>query len=183
MSLPRGLSYIAEFLSPDEQGSLLQEIRELHFTHDRFRGQQLKRRYAQFGYAYVSIGRKLLPAAPFPVFLTALIEKASPHTRVGTLFNQCIVTHYPKTAGIGWHQDADRFSGCIIAVSLAGTARLQFRPKGNLGPTNELLVFPGSLYIMTGSTRWAYEHRVIAVKSDRYSLTFRHVAEGRSPAS
>jgi hypothetical protein len=80
MNLPPGLSYIGEFLSSDEQSSLLQKIRELHFTHDRFRGRQLKRRYAQFGHAYVSTGRKLVPAAPLPDFLTDLIEKARPHT-------------------------------------------------------------------------------------------------------
>ncbi|MFZ1006400.1 MAG: alpha-ketoglutarate-dependent dioxygenase AlkB [Candidatus Sulfotelmatobacter sp.] len=128
MNLPPGLSSIGEFLPSDEQSSLLKKIRELHFTHDRFRGRRLKRCYAQYGYAYVSTGKKQVPAAPFPVFLSYLTEKASPNTPAGTLFNQCIITHYPKTAGIGWHKDADLFPGCIIAVSLADTARLQFDP-------------------------------------------------------
>jgi alkylated DNA repair dioxygenase AlkB len=176
--LPDGCSYVPEFLTANEQQILLHELATLSFAHDSFRGQQLKRSYAQFGYAYASTGRKVKPAAPFPHFLTALTEKTAPYTPEPALFNQCIITHYPKTAGIGWHTDADRFGECIIAVSLGGSARLQFRPNGSTEVAAELILTPGSLYVMTGPARWEYEHQVKPVKTDRYSLTFRHVLQG-----
>ena len=113
-----GLSYNDHFLSPDEQRTLVQTILALDFVHDRFRGQQLKRRYAQFGYAYASTGRRLTPAPAFPPFLTAIVEKANARHPSGVAFDQCIITHYPPGAGIGWHTDAAGFGEVIIAVSL-----------------------------------------------------------------
>ncbi len=52
MTVPDGFTYIPDFLTPQEQEGLLRDVNALPFEHDRFRGQQLKRSYAQFGYAY-----------------------------------------------------------------------------------------------------------------------------------
>jgi alkylated DNA repair dioxygenase AlkB len=78
-------------------------------------------------------------------------------------------------AGIGWHTDADRFDDTILAVSLAGHAKLRFRPNGATEHTHELIVAPGALYVLQGPVRWEYQHQVVPVKNDRYSLTFRTV--------
>jgi alkylated DNA repair dioxygenase AlkB len=177
-TVPPGFSYVAGFLDRAEQLALLQHVQELEYTHDTFRGQSLKRGYAQFGYAYVSTGRTLEPAAPMPDFLTALIERALPHCPDGTTFNQCIVTRYPSGAGIGWHTDAPRFGEVIVAGSLGAQARLQFRRNGTEEVVCELMAGSGSLYVMRGPARWEYQHQVVAVESVRYSLTFRSVAEG-----
>jgi len=175
MTFPEGFSYYADFLTPYDQKALAAELRHLEFTHDHFRGQQLRRCYAQFGYAYVSTGRKLRPTAPFPDFLAALVGLSIPYCPVGTRFNQCIITHYPPGAGIGWHTDADQFGETIIAVSLAGDARLQFRPKGSNRSTHELIATSGSLYTMRGPARWDYQHQIKPVRTDRYSVTCRQV--------
>jgi hypothetical protein len=55
MSPPAAFSYIGSFLSRLGQCSLLQAVGQLPFAHVRFRGQQLKRLYAQFGYAHFSV--------------------------------------------------------------------------------------------------------------------------------
>ena len=80
MTAPEGFSYIHDFITVEEQLGLLDNARKLEFAHDSFRGQQLKPSYAQFGYSYVSTGRRLVPASPFPDFLTALIVKVRQHT-------------------------------------------------------------------------------------------------------
>jgi alkylated DNA repair dioxygenase AlkB len=149
----------------------------MKFVHDTFRGRRLKRSYAQFGYAYVSTGRRLKPAAPLPDFLLALLEKTRPHILVVCSFNQCIITHYPKGSGIGWHTDAARFGECILAISLGHEARLQFRANGTEEVDCEVVTSPGSLYVMHGPARWDYQHQVVAVVADRFSLTFRLVAD------
>ena len=56
---PEGFLYVADFLTGEEQAAVLRELQALDFQHDTFRGQRLKRGYAQFGYVYVSTGRKL----------------------------------------------------------------------------------------------------------------------------
>jgi alkylated DNA repair dioxygenase AlkB len=174
---PEGLVYLPDFLSPKEQSVLLEELRALDYQHDIFRGQRLKRGYAQFGYSYVSTGRKLETAAAMPGFLQVLVERARPHCPDGVEFNQCIVTRYPAGSGIGWHTDAPRFGECVVGVSLSGEARFQFRPIGAEEASYEVRAVPGAMYLLCGPVRWDYQHQVIPVKSERYSLTIRHVAE------
>jgi alkylated DNA repair dioxygenase AlkB len=176
---PEDFVYVADFLSAEDQAALLRELRSLDYQHDTFRGQILKRGYAQFGYAYVSTGRKLETTAAMPEFLRAVIERAKPFCPDGTEFNQCIVTHYPESSGIGWHTDAPRFGECVVGVSLAAEARLQFRPNGAEEASYEILAAPGSMYLMRGAVRWDYQHQVVPVKTERFSLTFRHVADSR----
>ncbi len=179
---PEGFSYLADFLNQDEQLALLSRLRDLDYQHDTFRGQRLKRAYAQFGYAYVSTGRTLDPAPPLPEFRTALIARGLHHCPQGTPFNQCIVTRYPENSGIGWHTDAPRFGEVIMAVSLGGEGILEFRPGGAEEASCAVLTASGSLYVMHGPARWKYQHQVLPVQSLRYSLTFRHVAEGEGGA-
>jgi alkylated DNA repair dioxygenase AlkB len=173
---PEGFEYILDFLSAAEQDDLLHKVRSLPYTHDKFILQAMKRGLAQFGSAYVTTGRKLVDAPPIPPFLQAVIEKAAPYYPQGIEFAQCIVTWYPCNAGIGWHTDAPRFGDYILAVSLATPARLQFRPNKSKAVSFEVTATPGSLYVMHGIARWQYQHRIIPVKAERYSLTFRSVA-------
>jgi len=170
-----GLIYIDDFLEENEQALLQEHLNRLSYYHDNFRGRQLKRGYAQFGFRYASTGRKLEPAAPFPIFLTDLIESARPFCFCDEPVNQCIVARYPNGAGIGWHTDASSFGNCIAGISIGGAAKLQFRRNGAERAEGELILRPGSLYSMRGPARWDYQHRIAAVKSDRYSLTLRHV--------
>jgi alkylated DNA repair dioxygenase AlkB len=174
---PDNFVYVADSLTPEEQTSLLRDLRALDYQHDTFRGQRLKRGNAQFGYAYVSTGRKLEAATGFPDFLRPIMSGARALCPDGTEFNQCIVTRYPPGSGIGWHTDAPRFGDSIVGVSLGGAARLQFRRKGADDVSYEVLAESGSMYLMRGPSRWEYQHQVVPVKSERYSLTFRHVTE------
>jgi alkylated DNA repair dioxygenase AlkB len=178
---PPGFLYVADFLAPPVAEVLLEAVRKLPFEHDRFRGQPLRRGYAQFGCAYITAGRTLQPAPAMPDFLAALAERALAHCPPGTRFDQCIVTRYAEDAGIGWHVDAPCFGDWITAVSLRASARLQLR-RGGGGPVLEAAVRPGSLYVLSGPARWDFQHRVVAVRDERYSVTFRSVRE-RSAAA
>jgi alkylated DNA repair dioxygenase AlkB len=178
MIAPDGFLFVPDFLSPTEQSELLHKLAALTYEHDTFRGQRLKRGYAQFGYAYVSTGRKLKPVAELPPFLSAVAAKALPYCPAGTTFEQCIVTRYPQGAGIGWHPDAPIFGDCIVGVSLGGRGRFQFRPKDSEDVSFEVEASSGSMYLMRGPARWEYEHQVVPVRTERYSLTFRHVPAG-----
>jgi alkylated DNA repair protein (DNA oxidative demethylase) len=168
-----GFSYVPGFLPTAEQSELSRLVASLHCDREKVRGKKMKRGYAQFGYRYVTAGRLLIPAPPWPGFLTALADRILGHCPAGTAFDQCIVTRYPVGAGIGWHSDAAVFADCIAAVSLGAEARLQLRPIGSKRKTCEVLAAPGSLYVLQGPARWAYEHRVVEVDEERYSFTFR----------
>src|SRR5207253_771679 len=115
--VPAGFRYFADFLGAEEAAELAERVRSLDFTHDRFRGRPLKRAYAQFGFAYVTTGRRLQAAPPFPDWLARLVARCLACCPRETAFEQCIVTRYSAGAGIGWHTDADCFGDCIAAVS------------------------------------------------------------------
>jgi alkylated DNA repair dioxygenase AlkB len=58
---------------------------------------------------------------------------------------------------------------------------MQFR-VGRSGRTcGEIILAPGSLYIMSGPARREYQHRVVPVIAERWSLTFRHVPSNLAP--
>ena len=105
-------------------------------------------------------------------------QKGWVHCSSGTEFNQCIVTHYPEGAGIGWHTEAPVFGDCIIGISLLSVSRFQFRLPPSRIECLELAPETGSLYIMDGPARWDYEHQLVKVKTERFSLTFRNVPCG-----
>ena len=172
---PEGFFYLPDFLSQEQHDGLLLLLQGLTFKRDIVRGKPMRRAYAQFGYAYVTAGKKVAEAPPWPEFLAVLAAKGLPFCPQGTTFNQCIVTRYPAGAGIDWHPDARVFGDCIMAVSLASAARLQFRPNHAAEPSYEVLAVPGSLYIMQGVARREYQHRVVPVKAERFSITFRVV--------
>ena len=52
MGQPEGFEYDPNFLSLSEQIAVLKEVRLLHYEHELFRGQFMKRAWAQFGYSY-----------------------------------------------------------------------------------------------------------------------------------
>jgi alkylated DNA repair dioxygenase AlkB len=177
MGQPEGFFYKSDFLSFPQQLNVLKELRGLHYEPEMFRGQLMKREWAQFGHSYKAAAHKVTPAPAMPAYLQTVLQNASVYYPDDLTFSQCIVTKYPKGAGIGYHADAAVFGEYILGVSLASAARLQFRPKKTQKATFEVTVAPGSLYVMHGSARYHYEHRIVPVKTERYSLTFRYLAQ------
>lgn len=174
-TMPAGFVYLENVFGEEDEQQLLQELRTLEYRQDQFRGKLLKRSAAHFGYAYLATGRRLLSAEPFPAFLSAVIDKCLPYCPSGAKFTQCLVSRYPPGAGIGWHVDAPQFGEYVAGVSLGSVARLMFRPAKQAETGAGIAVAPRSVYIMSGSARWSYEHRITPVKAVRYSLTFRSV--------
>ena len=172
---PQGLFYCAACFSEAEQHALLRQVQALPFTHDVMHGKPMLRSGTCFGYTYVAVGRRLYPAPPLPEFLLPVVERALLQCPARTQVDMCLVQRYPRDAGIGWHKDASVFGDVILGVSLGAEGRLQFRPAGATQVSYELLLAPGSLYVMQGTARWDWQHRVPPVKAERYSLTFRQV--------
>jgi 2OG-Fe(II) oxygenase superfamily len=177
---PEGFTCIPNFLSRTEQVSILHELPSLSYMHNVLLGKTSKRGYCQFGYAYNFTSHEIEFAPPIPDFLQTVIQKARPYCPTNTMFNQCEVTHYPSCIGAYWHTENPLFNDYILGVFIASEALLQFRPK-YVEPkyvkklSFEVTVPPGSLYMLQGVLRWHYEHQVIPVKEERYSLTFRSV--------
>ncbi|NOT28635.1 MAG: hypothetical protein HOP16_21345 [Acidobacteria bacterium] len=172
--VPEGFQYFPHFLSEEEVQEWLSWVEPLPFRQHKYRGRPMNRRQVMFGFEFVAGNQELGHAGSFPEKLVSLGHRIAGLTSAETEFNQCIVTKYPAGAGIGWHTDAPCFLGGVAALSLGADGRLQLRPEGEDVASHELVVAAGSLYVMNGVSRWSFQHRLMAVRATRYSLSFRH---------
>jgi alkylated DNA repair protein (DNA oxidative demethylase) len=163
-----------DFLSVDEEAALIEFIRTLHWGEVRMHGVTAKRRVSQFGYHYSFDSYKLTPAREIPPELLPIRERAARLAGVEPeQFAEALATEYPPGAGIGWHRDAPPF-GIVAGISLGAVCRMGFQKgKGADRQTTSVELPPRSIYLVTGEARKDWQHTIPAVKSLRYSITFR----------
>lgn len=89
-------------------------------------------------------------------------------------FVHVLCTEYPPGTPIGWHIDAPHFE-TIVGLSLAGKARMRFRPYAAKNDKAAIALDPErrSAYVMQGDIRWRWQHHLPPTKELRYSITFR----------
>ena len=179
--LPNGLIYQPDFLSEPEENELLAEIRRLPLNEARFQQYTARRRVVRYGEgdypaSYGAAAESSNPRRPFPAFLVPLRRKVATWRGLPELdFVHALVTEYRPGTPIGWHIDAPHFE-IVVGISLAGTARMRFRPyaaKGHRTTAVELELAPRSAYVMQSNIRWDWQHSIPPTKQLRYSITFR----------
>ena len=170
--MPAGFRYQADFLTPDQESSILDSIRSLNFKAFRWHEFTGKRQTVTFGWAYRFEEGELAPAEPIPAFLERLREQAARWAEIDrALVEQVLVTQYDLGAGIGWHRDAPPF-GIVIGVSLLSDCRFRLRLERET-VTRELAVERRSIYLLDGPARTVWQHGIPPAKETRYSITFR----------
>jgi len=172
---PEGLVYEPDFLTEEEERTLLAKIAALDFEEICMHGQVARRTAKHYGIAYDYDN----PAAsstgePLPGWLEPLRARVADVAGLDPdELVEALVQHYPSGAPIGWHRDAPKF-GLVAGVSLASPARMRFqRGKGEAREVTDVLLEPGSAYVLAGKARWSWQHSIPPVKEDRYSITFR----------
>jgi alkylated DNA repair dioxygenase AlkB len=174
---PDGLRYADDFVSPAVEKALIRQVSALPLQPFQFGQYEGKRRVASFGFRYDYTQRRLQPADPIPEWLTPIIEKIqtfdSPKTRIG----QVLCTEYDVGVGIGWHRDKPHFDR-VFGLSLGSACKLRFRRPANAKWERFTLeAQPRSIYVMSGTSREVWEHSIPAVEAQRYSITFRTMAD------
>src|SRR4051812_10700634 len=85
---PDGFSYVPDFLTEAEATELLSRLSALKdeqkFEHEIYRGKPMKRGYVQYGYSYVTQGRRLKTAPPMPDYVAGLMNRCLTHCPEGT---------------------------------------------------------------------------------------------------
>jgi alkylated DNA repair dioxygenase AlkB len=174
--MPPGFRYAPEFLTEAEERELLARVEKTEWSEVRMHGVIAKRRVAHFGLRYRYEGRKAEEGTPIPEYLLGVRARLAAWAEVRAQdLVEALVTEYAPGAGIGWHRDAPMF-GIVVAVSLAGAARMRFRRvQAPSGPKLEAVLEPRSAYLLAGSARWQWQHHIPPTKELRYSVTFRPV--------
>lgn len=184
-ALPDGFRYLPDFVTTDEEAQLAVDIGTVQFADFEMRGVIARRRVAFFGRTY---SRTEPSAAPIPAFLLPLRDRLAAWAGVEPgEFAMALINEYRAGAPIGWHRDAPQY-GIVAGLSLLSSCRMRFRPylppreasppadrRSRRGATHEIELEPRSAYLMTGDSRYRYEHHIPSVRALRYSVTFRSV--------
>jgi len=175
--LPEGFVFQPDFISPDEERALLDEIARLPLEAAKYKQYTARRRIAYFGFGYDFTANRLGVAPPAPAFLEPLRDKVAAWMSLAPqALEQALVTQYRRGTPLGWHRDAPDF-GRVAGVSLGGWARMRLRRYPAAKDTPIVLeLAPRSAYQMQGPARWQWQHSIPATRELRYSITFRTLA-------
>ena len=180
--LPQGMTYRAEFITPDEERALLDEIHALPLREAQYRQYTARRRTVNYGFSYDFTHQQAQPAPPIPEFLAPLRARAAQWAGVAPEdFVQALIAQYAPGTPLGWHRDVPDFE-LIVGISLGGTARIRFRPYP-WKPERRKEVFalelePRSAYVLRDTARWGWQHSIPPTKELRHSVTFRTARSG-----
>ena len=116
----------------------------------------------------------------------------------------CIVNEYTGAQGISAHTENFQFEEPVVGLSLLSASPIQFieltrpfdgsvrsgkaRKAGKTGKKMDVHLPGGSLLVMTGESRWKWQHEIVRSNKNRgvgwrrVSLTFRYKDENQGAA-
>ena len=174
---PPGFSYRENFITEDEEKKLLDYIGRLKLHAFKFHGFMARRMVASFGYDWSFTRRELSKGEKIPDPFGFLIERTGEEIdEAPSHFSELLVSRYPPGSVINWHRDAPPFD-VIAGISLQADCTFRLRPYGKLLRTRKSVVsIPvsrRSLYVMVGPSRIEWEHCILPVTQERFSITLR----------
>lgn len=176
---PKGLIYQPDFITEKEEGDLLQFIAELNYQEVVIHGQAAKRTVFHYGFTYDYQAVRLDEGIPFPPILNELKNKCAQIAHINpSEIVQSLISKYPPGSTIGWHKDKFMFGPQVFGISLGSSCIMRFQQKTKEGRlVFEKLLAPRSLYILSGESRYKWDHSIPEVAGLRYSITFRTLAK------
>ena len=173
-----GLDYRADFIGEAEERALIAQLEALDVAPFRFHGWLGNRKTRSFGWRYDFDDASFTPTEAIPTWLQPLRDTAAAFAGVEPAeIHHALVARYDPGAGIGWHKDRDVFER-VVGVSLHTPATLRFRQRTHAGFRRaDLEVEPRSAYLLSGESRWAWEHRIVPGDRLRFSITFRTLSD------
>jgi alkylated DNA repair dioxygenase AlkB len=173
-----GLNYRDNVITEAEEAALIGRLGALDLTPFRFHGWLGNRRTQSFGWRYDFDDASFTRTEAIPDWLQPVREKAAAFAGVQPHdFVHVLLARYDPGAGIGWHRDRDVFEQ-VVGISLDTPAVLRFRQRAAGGfKRASLKVEPRSAYLLSGESRWEWEHRITPGDQLRLSITFRTLSE------
>ena len=116
-ALPEGFKYHVNFVSTEDEQSLLQHITGLPFREFEYHGFSGKRRIVSFGWRYDFNGGGLTKTEDMPEYLAGICARAESYAQLtpGQL-QQALITEYSPGAAMGWHKDRSVF-GDVVGIA------------------------------------------------------------------
>lgn len=173
-----GLRYEEDLISEAEEKTILDRLMTLELAPFRFHGFVGNRKTQSFGWRYDFDDASFTRTEAIPEWLQPVRERAAriaavqPHE-----FVHVLLARYDPGAGIGWHRDRDVFDK-VVGISVNTAATLRFRQRTGSGFRRaSLRVEPRSAYLISGESRWEWEHSIAPGDQLRFSITFRTLSD------
>lgn len=185
-TLPHGIAYLPDFISPEEEAELVHHLDAGNWSNE------LRRRVQHFGYRYDYKARRVTPEShlgPLPGWIAPLARRLMSDEHFTNTPDQVIANEYLPGQGISKHVDCEPCFGPVIAsLSLLSPCEMVFRRLDGSARAS-ILLEPRSLVILSGEGRYDWTHEIPARQSDlinglrhprgrRISLTFRTTIMG-----
>ncbi len=183
--LLHGLEYRQDFITPDQEAALIEQLQAMDLAPFRFHGWTGNRKTQSYGWRYDFDDASFQPTEPIPQWLEPVRDEAAALAGVEREeIAHALIARYDPGAGIGWHKDRSVFDR-VVGVSLGSSATLRFRQRDDSGFRRfGLPVEPCSAYLLSGEARHDWEHRIVPGEELRFSITFRTLSElGRRKAA
>ena len=173
-----GVRYGEALISEEEERELLKRLMPLDLAPFRFHGFLGNRKTQSYGWRYDFDDASFTRTEPIPEWLQPLREKAAAFANIEPHeFVHVLLARYDPGAGIGWHRDRDVFDK-VVGVSLNTPTTLRFRQRNPEGFRRaRLQVEPRSAYLLSGESRWDWEHSIAPGEQLRFSITLRTLSE------
>ncbi|MCX2430657.1 alpha-ketoglutarate-dependent dioxygenase AlkB [Pedobacter sp. GR22-10] len=178
-----GLKYVPNFISVEEEQTLIERINSENWLGD------LKRRVQHYGWKYDYKARKLdygMYLGLIPDWIQLLAERLVSNEIMKEVADQVIINEYKPGQGIANHVDCEPcFGDTVISISLAAPCIMNFINL-KTKEKREALLEPRSAVAIQGAARYSWSHGIPARLADeingnrvnrllRISMTFRKV--------
>jgi len=173
-----GLDYRDELIGEAEERALNEQLEAEKLAPFRFHGWLGNRKTRSFGWRYDFDDASFARTEAIAHWLEPLRAKVGDFAGIAPdAFVHVLLARYDPGAGIGWHKDRDVFEQ-VVGVSLRTPATLRFRRRTAGGFQRAgLEVAPRSAYLLSGESRWEWEHRITPGETLRFSITFRTLSD------
>ena len=123
-AVPDGFRYRDDFITRDQESTLVDEIGRTPFSDFEMHGVIARRRVAFFGATYDS---SITSVPDLPDFLLPLRAAIASWAGVPPeAFAMALINEYRPGAPIGWHRDAPQYA-IVAGVSLLSACRMKLR--------------------------------------------------------
>jgi len=172
-----GLSCRDDFVTREEEATLIARIDRQPLAPFRFQGWLGKRLTTSFGWHYDFDNHHVGETTPLPDWLLPIKRRAAAFAGLAdTGLVQALLIRYDPGAGIGWHRDRPVFEH-VVGISLGVPATMRFRRRKGTGFERAFAELPPrSIYHLSGEARHNWEHSIAEMERTRWSITFRSFA-------
>jgi alkylated DNA repair dioxygenase AlkB len=176
-----GITYVPRYLDQEIHDRLLATVDEHPWQRS------MDHRVQVYGYNYNHSLRAAYRIGEIPAWAMGLARRLQQDGYAASVPNQLVANEYQAGIGIFDHIDQAVFGDVVIAVSLGSTCAMRFT-RADPEASEELLIEPRSLLVLSGEARWLWKHGIPArtadfcdgrenVRSRRVSLTFRAIPD------